>query len=152
MLFKPALVIFLSLLLSAFSAAPEADITPITYQSFDLDTTEVCIKSSCFNLEIADTPETRQTGLMKRLYMSDNQGMLFKFDSPQIATFWMKDTYLSLDIIWLDVDYKVIYIHENAIPMSVDVISPHRQALYVIELNAGEVERIGVKLGDEIVF
>ncbi len=99
-------------------------------------------------LEIADTPEKRAKGLMYRQKLSLDQGMLFKFDETKIQSIWMKNTYLSLDLFFLSPNYQIVGIIPkvpilNEISRKVEV--PSR---YVVELNAGSVERLGIKLGD----
>jgi hypothetical protein len=77
---------------------------------------KVCFNNYCFKVEIADTPEKRRAGLMHRVSLPENQGMLFVFEKPGIYGFWMKNTLIPLDIIWLDENFKVVYIKENVQP------------------------------------
>ena len=105
--------------------------------------------------ELADTPERRTTGLMFREFMEKDSGMFFVFPSAGLHSFWMKDTKLSLDILWLDDKYKVVGIRQNvqpcdeiATPVCPSYI-PEVKARYVLEVNAGWIGRNGIKLEDQ---
>ena len=101
--------------------------------------TEVCIKDRCFNVEIADSHTERTKGLMFREELAEESGMLFIFDRSDIHSFWMKNTYISLDIIWIDDNHEVVWIAENVLPCSSDpcpVIEPQVSSNFVLELNA----------------
>lgn len=112
------------------------------------------INTSEFMLEVADTPQLRQTGLMSRTQMAQNKGMLFIFDRDGIYAFWMKNTLISLDMLWLDANYKVVYIAKNVPPCEeaktprCPSYSPEVSARYVVELNAGISDAAGIKVGD----
>jgi len=107
-------------------------------------------------LEVADTPALRSRGLMGRSSLGQNGGVLFVFDQSGIYPFWMKNTLIPLDIIWLDEKGQIVYMKENAEPCSgiVDAICrailPGKIARYVIELNGGMVEKLGLQTGDLI--
>ena len=77
--------------------------------------TEVCFKENCFQVEIADTDEKRERGLMFREELCSDCGMLFVYDEEVKSKFWMKNTLIPLDIIWLDSDLKVVHV-ANAVP------------------------------------
>ena len=115
----------------------------------------VCIDDDCFFVEIADTQEKRAQGLMNREKMDDDRGMFFIFEEENIYPFWMKNTLIPLDIIWIDSNYEVVYIGENVQPCREEpcpLTTPNDFALYVLEVNAGIVERIGLGVGDKIAF
>lgn len=99
-----------------------------------------------FEIEIADTASERAKGLSGRQRMPDNHGMLFIFDKPDRHVFWMKDTYLSLDIIFFDNDFKVVGIIENTTPMSLSYLEIDANARYVLEVLAGTVKKHGINL------
>ena len=111
-----------------------------------------------FTLEIADTDLLRSYGLMNREHLDTNSSMLFIFDMQGMYPFWMKDTLIPLDIIWLNSDKKVVYIKEDAKPCGnvvealCKVIVPTRIAKYVIELNSGKTAELNLKIGDKVDF
>lgn len=102
-----------------------------------------------YALEVASSSESRQKGLGGRTEMATNKGMLFVFDEPGRYCFWMKDTLIPLDLIWLDRDYRVVHTEENVQPETYpsEEFCYEGQAKYVIELNAGEVKKAGIKTG-----
>ncbi len=116
-------------------------------------TPKACFEERCFNVEIADTPQERATGLMHRESLDPDSGMLFVFEQPGIYSFWMKDTLIPLDMIWIDANDDVVFIAENVQPCktsSCDSIRPGKAALYVLEVNAGTVSKIGLEAGDKV--
>ena len=115
----------------------------------------VCFKDKCFKVEIADTPQERRQGLMYRKELAVDRGMLFIFDKEDHHGFWMKNTLIPLDIIWLDKNKQVIHIEENVQSCQEDTcpaVYPKQKALSVLELNAGEVQQLGLKTSDRACF
>lgn len=88
-------------------------------------------------IEFAETPKQRARGLMDRHQLDAMHGMLFIFDSPAPRGFWMKNTYIPLDIIFVDANRRVVKIAENTTPLSKAIIPSKRAAKYVVEVNAG---------------
>lgn len=116
---------------------------------------QVCFQNHCFEVEIADTPDARARGLMFRDSLASHAGMLFVFSKPSQYSFWMKNTGIPLDIIWLDQAGSVIYIYPDAQPCQQDpcpAISPPQKAQYVLELNAGTSQKIGLEVGAKAEF
>lgn len=116
---------------------------------------EVCYKEYCFSIELARTLEERTTGLMFRKSLGENQGMLFIFDSEGNYPFWMENTLIPLDIIWINKDKKIVFINENSQPCrskNCPLIIPGVKANYVLEINAGISQKIGLKVGDRLAF
>ena len=116
---------------------------------------KVCIEENCFDVEIADTLKEREMGLMNRDYLAPEDGMLFIFENEEIHNFWMKNTLIPLDMIWINENKKIIYIEKNAEPCKVErckLFGPNEKAKYVLEINGGLMEGMGVKTGDEIEF
>ncbi|MDF1498154.1 MAG: DUF192 domain-containing protein [Patescibacteria group bacterium] len=114
---------------------------------------QVCIRENCFNIEIADDPKKRKIGLMNRNYLGPETGMLFIFEKMGVYKFWMKNTLIPLDMIWVDSDKKIIYIEKNTQPCKVEkceLFGPNEKAKYVLEINGGLAEKNGIKVGDEI--
>jgi uncharacterized membrane protein (UPF0127 family) len=111
----------------------------------------VCIKAKCFGIEIADTPDERSRGLMLRDHLDEDRGMLFAFGGDGIYPFWMKDTKIPLDIIWMDSGGKIVYVAENVQPCEVDpcpTTDPGVSARYVLEVNGGTSEKYDFVIGD----
>jgi uncharacterized membrane protein (UPF0127 family) len=100
-----------------------------------------------FSIEIADDPAERSAGLMYRETMADNHGMLFVFERTQNATFWMKDTPMPLDLVFVGQDGLVKVIRQGE-PRSEAVISPGEPVRFVLELKAGTAARDGIEDGD----
>lgn len=123
---------------------------------------KVCFLDKCFNVELADSHEKREIGLMNRSYLRANDGMLFVFEEENYYSFWMKDTLISLDIIWVNSNQEIIYIKEKALPCNLfqnnfnqkecEIIIPNSKAKYVLEINAGLVNELNLSLGDVIHF
>jgi uncharacterized membrane protein (UPF0127 family) len=103
-----------------------------------------------FSVEVMRTPEQLEKGLMFRRYMPDNRGMLFDFKSEQPVAFWMKNTYLPLDMIFISKAGKIVSIAENAEPLSEKLIPSGAPVSGVLEVNAGTAARIQVKPGDTV--
>lgn len=118
------------------------------------DENKVCFKENCFIVEIADTEKERQKGLMYRTSLESDKGMLFIFNEEGIYPFWMKNTLIPLDILWLDKEGKIEYIEEDAQPCKNNEecknIVPNNPGKYVLELNSGTAEKIGMKEGDKL--
>ena len=105
------------------------------------------------NVEIADTPQKQSKGLMFRENLKWDHGMLFIFDNESVFSFWMKDTLIPLDIIFIDKAFKIINIVDNALPCYIEPCpdySSEKPAKYVLEVNAGFVEKNDIEEGDFI--
>ncbi len=87
--------------------------------------------------EVVSTPGARQLGLMYRKELAENAGMLFVFPEEKPLTFWMKNTYVPLDIIFLDRDLRVVSVAENAVPMTETPRPSNKPAQYALEVRAG---------------
>ncbi len=103
-----------------------------------------------FNIEIADTRDERAQGLMFRDALPRGAGMLFVYEQPQRASFWMKNTLIPLDIIFLDLSGVVTRVHTNAIPGDLRPIPGGDNVFAVLEINAGLATRYGVSVGTEM--
>jgi len=104
------------------------------------------------NIEVADDYAEREQGLMYRDTMAENNGMLFLMETEEPQTFWMKNTIISLDIIYVDADKRIVSISRNCKPYSLDPIPSAKPALYVVEVIAGYTAKYGIKTGDVISF
>ena len=103
-----------------------------------------------YEVEIAATPGARAQGLMFRRELAPRAGMLFDFGRDEVARMWMKNTFIPLDMVFVDRDGTVRGIARNARPRSLDTISSRVPVRAVLELNGGEAERIGLAPGDRI--
>jgi len=105
-----------------------------------------------FDIEIADDEYQRQTGLMHRESMQDNQAMLFIFDDVDFRSFYMKDTYIPLDIIFLDAEGKLTSVQYDAQPMDETSLPSSAPSKYVLEVNAGITKKLDLRIGDYIQY
>jgi uncharacterized membrane protein (UPF0127 family) len=103
-----------------------------------------------FNIEIAKTPSEKILGLMYRRSLPSDAGMLFLYDRPQPVTFWMRNTYIPLDMVFIGADGRVQRIESHTEPFSLAAISSDGDVESVLELNAGTADAIGLKVGDRV--
>ena len=117
-----------------------------------LDPLEIVTASGThvFQVEIAKDEESRALGLMNRRYMPPDHGMLFEFDRDAPQAFWMKNTYIPLDMIFISPAGVVTKIVANAEPLSERVIPSGPPCAAVLELNGGSAAALGLKVGDKI--
>jgi len=116
---------------------------------------KVCFNKDCFSVELAVTPQQLAQGLMYRKCLPYNKGMFFLFGQEDKYGFWMKNTLIPLDIIWINKDGSIVFIKKNAQPCKEDLcpsISPRGKAMYVLELNAGVCDDIRLKIGDRVTL
>lgn len=104
------------------------------------------------DIEIADNPAEQQRGLMNRSLLGNNQGMLFIFDEERQQGFWMKNTIISLDIIYVNAAMQIVSIAENTVPYSEASIPSKGPAQYVVEVNAGYAAQYGLQPGYSIQY
>ena len=110
-------------------------------------------KTLTLNVEIADDPSEHSIGLMNRTELDEDKGMLFVFKDEQVRTFWMKNTLIPLDIIFIDKDGILKHIEKTTKPDQTEAIySSSTPVRYVLEVNAGWCDRNGVKLKDEVIL
>ena len=102
------------------------------------------------NAYIADTPAKRAQGLMHVTDLPENAGMLFVFSRPRQVSMWMKNTVISLDILFLNSSGRIVKIHKNAEPLSLASIPSHARVKWVLELNAGVAGKLNLRLGDRL--
>jgi uncharacterized protein len=104
-----------------------------------------------FMVELAETPSTWRQGLQKRQHLAAYAGMLFNYHEPRVVSMWMKDTPISLDMLFIDTRGVVVQVTENTVPFSLASISSGGAVLAVLELNAGIAARLGIRPGDRVV-
>ena len=111
-----------------------------------LATVPMKIGDRTFDLEVAKTPEQHEIGLMKRDSMPENHGMIFVFEDEHMLEFWMKDTRIALDIIYVDGSGKIVSVAQMR-PYDLSTVSSQVPAQYAIELNAGMIQKLGLRTG-----
>ncbi|MDD5282248.1 MAG: DUF192 domain-containing protein [Candidatus Omnitrophica bacterium] len=115
----------------------------------------IYFKNNSFLVEVAATKQQQEKGLMFVRSLPTNSGMLFVYADETPRSFYMKNTYIPLDLIWMDREKKVVFIKKDAKPATLDgyeTICPQEEAMYVLELNAGSSDRIGLRIGDKLQF
>jgi len=100
-----------------------------------------------FSVEVADAPDERAKGLMFREHMASSSGMLFIYERPQRAVFWMKNTLIPLDMIFADATGVVRHVHTNAIPHDETGIDGGPDILAILEINGGLAKKLGIAPG-----
>ena len=138
----------LILFLSAFIVSSCA-----LYRSYSKD--KVCFNGHCIDIEIVWRKKDMLRGLQFRDSLAENSGMLFVFRRSARHSFWMKDTYIPLDIIWLDKAGRIVSIARNVPPCKKQTCpsyEPSADAFYVLEVNAGTASRFGLGIGDMAEF
>ena len=154
-----ALVASLQLLLPACSQAAQPSPTPAAQASVHpvsglevvpLTVTTPGGKAHAFRVEVARTPQEQSRGLMFRTEMEADEGMLFPYQQPQMLSFWMRNTVLSLDLIFIGPDRRVINVAANAVPYSEESIPSDAPAVAVLELNAGRAQALGIVPGSKV--
>ncbi len=107
-------------------------------------------KQHKFAVQVATTPEQTEYGLMFRRQLNDDTGMLFIWDRPWVIKMWMKNTYIPLDMLFLDATGKITHITADAKPESLDIISSEVPSSAVIEVSGGTASRLGILVGDKV--
>jgi uncharacterized membrane protein (UPF0127 family) len=105
-----------------------------------------------FNIEVAKTAQEKALGLMHRRSLPDNAGMLFLYDRPQPAAMWMKNTHIPLDMVFISAAGRVHRIETHTEPFSKVLIPSGGDVAAVLELNAGQTGKIGLKPGDKVIY
>ena len=115
-------------------------------------TLEIATKTGVhiFSVEMATTDKEKETGLMYRKELADGKGMLFDFSPEQQISMWMKNTYISLDMIFIRADGRVLRVAENTEPESTRIISSGGLARGVLEVPAGTAQKYGIAPGDRV--
>ncbi len=113
---------------------------------------EIVTKSGVqvFSVEMATTEQEKETGLMYRKELADGKGMLFDFSPEQQVSMWMKNTYISLDMIFIRADGRILRIAENTEPLSTAIIPSGGLAKGVLEVIAGTARKYGIAPGDRV--
>ncbi len=134
----------IAVLLLGYASAAAAECAP---QTADLRSAS---GQTRFAVELADTEEERARGLMFRESLPRFGGMLFVYDEPQSATFWMKNTLIPLDMLFFDPAGRLTHVHENAVPGDLTPIPGGEDVRYVLEINGGAARSLGILPGAEL--
>jgi uncharacterized protein len=139
-------------LLSALAPAAPALAQPMRLQHFKTSALTIVTASGPhrFAVEVARTPAQMEQGLMFRREMAPDAGMLFIYPQPTVATMWMRNTLIPLDMLFVDKSGRIVNIHQRAVPGSLEIISAAAPVEAVIELNGGTAARLGIKPGDTV--
>jgi len=127
---------------SATACLAEPKVTITTKQGRDVT----------FQVEVADSPAKREIGLQYRRNLAPDRGMIFLFSEESQQTFWMKNTPIPLDMIFIGRDMKVVGVVAQTVPFSLDARSVEAPSQYVLEINGGLAERHGIQTGDRVRF
>lgn len=153
MIMKPVDIFIIVLLVVTIAAINLETLSTIENKILESQN-KVCFEENCFNVELAITPSEKSLGLMHRESMNEDAGMLFIYKSEGRFSFWMMNTYIPLDMIWIDKDHVVVDITKEAQPCGVSCpgYSPSEPAMYVLEINGGISDKIGLDVGDKLDF
>ncbi|HYM02460.1 MAG TPA: DUF192 domain-containing protein [Stellaceae bacterium] len=136
---------YVIVVLVAATIAVRADLASFGKSALVIDTAS---GPQRFTVELAISPEQQEQGLMFRRTLAADAGMLFEFPDDHPATFWMKNTLIPLDMLFITRDGKVADIHERAVPLSEAIIESKVPVRAVLELNGGTVSRLGIRAGN----
>ena len=122
-------------------------------QTFERSTLEIkgAGGSHRFKVEVARTEAQHMQGLMFRRRMAADAGMLFLYRPPRAARFWMKNTYIPLDMLFIGPDGRISGIAERTVPLSLETVASDGPVSAVLELNGGTASRLGIKIGDRVI-
>jgi uncharacterized membrane protein (UPF0127 family) len=126
------------------------DRSPAGLEQAPLTVTTAKGKTHRFIVEIARTPEEQVRGLMNRQSLARDRGMIFPYDPPQAVGFWMRDTLIPLDMIFIAPGGKILRIEENTVPLSLDPVVSGGPVEAVLELNGGQSAELGIAAGDKV--
>ena len=138
-------IVFAGMWAVAATAAPGVHLLPRS--SVTIDTPHGPVR---FAVEIADDDASRMKGLMFRKEMAPDAGMLFEFPDDHFRSFWMKNTVLPLDMLFIRADGTISSVAENAKPLSEDIITSREPVRAVLEINAGRSAALGIRAGEKV--
>jgi uncharacterized membrane protein (UPF0127 family) len=105
-----------------------------------------------FRVEVVSTREEMAFGLMYRTHLAPDAGMLFLYPSPRETSFWMENTYLPLDMLFIDEHGVIRNIAERTVPLSTTAVPSRGEVIAVLEVNGGTSERLGISVGDRVTW
>jgi uncharacterized membrane protein (UPF0127 family) len=131
-------------------AASEPAVHPVSGLAVIPLTVTTLGKTHAFRVELAVTPQEQAKGLMFRTEMGPDEGMLFPYDQPRVLSFWMRNTVIPLDLVFIDEQHRIINIAENATPYSEASILSAAPGVAVLELNGGRTRALGIVAGNKV--
>ena len=138
------LIFFISMAAPRFAAAEDGVFEPLSIVTAG--------GKRDFQVEVMRTQDEHARGMMFRRSLADDRGMLFVFKTPEAATFWMENTYVSLDMIFIKPDGTIHRIEKRAEPLSTATIPSGALVLGVLEVVAGTADRLGIAPGDKVIY
>lgn len=153
---RVALIIFVVLMFIVMGIAKQSPATVAVVPNEDIGTKLLLPDGSVIKTEIVDTPELKSKGLSGRTGLGERESMLFVFDSEGYYDFWMPDMNFAIDMIWMDKDYNIVDITENAKPMPgtpLEELPKYKSiepAQYVLEVNSGFSDKHNLQVGDKL--
>ncbi|OPY01947.1 MAG: hypothetical protein A4E61_01475 [Syntrophorhabdus sp. PtaB.Bin184] len=148
LLFSPFCFLLALTLFPASLAVSASDVPGVSVIFFDAKDRELCR----FEAEPAITPQQQAQGLMFRTSLRRRTGMLFVHDRDEIQNYWMKNTWIPLDIIFINGRYEVVHVHRGARPHDETDISSRHPVRYILEVNAGEAKECAITRGVRVRF
>ena len=151
-----ALLAALPLALSAAACQPTGGESPkLERSAAGLEQVPLTIRTAGgkvhdFTVEVAASPQEQETGLMNRPSLAPDRGMIFPHEPPRMASFWMKNTLIPLDIIFVRPDGTIVNIAENTVPLSLEPVPSLEPVGAVLELAGGRTAELGIKAGDKV--
>lgn len=143
-----------SAVVGAADAGQTASTTSARHPQSGLEVIPLTVESNgkrhAFRVEVARTAAEWNKGLMFRTAMGANEGMIFVGRPPQPASFWMKNTVIPLDIVFIGTDKRILNIGANAVPYSLDPVPSIGPVIAVLELNGGRAAQLGIGPGDAV--
>ncbi len=139
---------------SLAQSAPIEDLSAFPHATLEITATDKKqpLSKHQFNIWIANTDTRQEQGLMFVRDLPASQGMIFPMVPPRVATFWMKNTYIELDMIFIGADGRIVKIIDRVQPLKLDTQSSDRPVAAVLEIKGGEAARLGVKVGDRVTW
>ena len=131
-------------------AASEASVHPVSGLRVIPLTVTTMSRTHSFRVEVAETPQEQAKGLMFRTEMGADEGMLFPYERPRMLSFWMRNTVMPLDLVFIDQERRIINIAENATPYSEESILSAAPGIAVLELNGGRARELGIVAGNKV--
>lgn len=145
---------FAALLAAPAACQPTATPVVLERSAAGLDQLPLTIASGSkthrFTVEVARTVEQQQTGMMNRNSLAPDRGMIFPYNPPQPVAFWMKDTLIPLDLIYISPGGRILRIEVNAVPLSFDQLPSGGPVEAVLELAGGRSAELGIQAGDQV--